>query len=96
MLKRHWALCVLAVGGTLLNLELLGTAATSPHERRTSSNASSAVDRIVSAARSYGLYPDAAPAGTPSRIAFSQRETVFVTVLALAFIATLPRRKTRE
>jgi hypothetical protein len=96
LLKRHWALCVLAAGGTLLNLGMLGTRVASPHERRTRSNAISAVDRIVSAAQSYGLYPDAAVADTPSRIAFAERETVFVTVLALGFIATLPRRKTRE
>jgi hypothetical protein len=34
--------------------------------------------------------------GHTEQDAFAERETVFVTVLALGFIATLPRRKTRE
>jgi hypothetical protein len=97
LLKRHWALCVLAVGGTLLNLEMLEAPAISSGERQAKATALSAVDHMVSAAQSYGLYPDAAAwAGTSNKIAFSERETVFVTVLVLGFIATLPRRKTRD
>ncbi len=95
MLKRQWALAVLAVGGTLFNIELLGAA--SSRERQPKPDTRPAVARIISAARSYGLSPNtAAGADTPHAIAFSERETVFVTILALEFIATLPCGKDRE
>jgi hypothetical protein len=97
LLKRHWALCVLAVGGTLLNIEMLTGPAASSHEGRSSPNARSAADRIASAARSYGLYPDpSAWSDIPSKVVFSERETSLLTILALGFIATLPPRKARE
>jgi hypothetical protein len=90
MRRRHWVLLVLAVGGTLLNVEALAATNRQSPQARAAHPASRA---WVEAARAYGLYADPADWATPPKIAFSERETLLLTIVALAGIITSPKAR---
>jgi hypothetical protein len=89
MRKCHWALLVVVVGGTLLNVEILDAPSARAVVAKSGHTAST---DLVAVAREYGLYPDRSTWSSPSpKVAFSERETVLLSVVMLIFIATLPR-----
>lgn len=95
MRRRYWALVVVALGGTLLNLQVLA-AASQPAQRAVAAGPAAPADGWIEAARAFGLYADAANWATPPKIAFSERETLLLTVLGLALIALLPPNESAD